>query len=180
MMTKMTENEALVLDQIKQMHYTDLEGMWESNAADMLMHKSALGKQLIDCIEGNVIDNVLDLLLKLMGLMFQLDHDYRRNIENFQATYVFTDFSGNFYTAVEFNNGKMKVTNQKVTNPTFKLIFRDTNALISVLFQGATDILNAMLNQEVDFEGNINYMSKFGYMALHPVLELTGKTAYAK
>lgn len=179
-MTKMTENETVVLNQIKQMHYTDLEEMWESNSADMLIHKSALGKQLLNCIEGNAIDNVLDILLKLMGLMFQLDHDYRRNIENFQATYVFTDFNDDFYTAVDFNNGKMKISNKKVSNPTFKLIFRDSNALISVLFQGATDILKAMLNQEVDFEGNINYMSKFGYMALHPVLELTGKTVYAK
>lgn len=179
-MNKMTENEAIALKEIQKLHYTDLEEMWETGAADLMMHKSALAKKLIDCIEGTAIDNVLDILLKLMGLMFRLDHDYRRNIENFQATYVFTDYNGDFYTAVYFDNGKMKVSNKTVSSPTFKLIFRDSNALISVLFQGATDILNAMLNQEVDFEGNINYMSKFGYMALHPVLELMGKTVYAK
>ena len=179
-MIKMTENEAFVLEELQKLHYTDLEKKWESNEADMAIHKSALGKRLLDCIEGNAIDNVLDILLKLMGLMFKLDQDYKRNIENFQATYVFTDYNGDFYTAVDFDNGKMKVSNKEVPKPTFKLIFRDNNALISVLFQGASDILKSMLNQEVDFEGNINYMSKFGYMALHPVLEFTGQTVYAE
>ena len=179
-MINMTENEVFVLEELQKLHYTDLEKKWESNEADMVIHKSALGKRLLDCIEGNAIDNVLDILLKLMGLMFKLDYDYKRNIENFQATYVFTDYTGDFYTVVDFDNGKMKVSNNEVPNPTFKLIFRDNKALISVLFQGASDILKAMLNQEVDFEGNINYMSKFGYMALHPILEFTGKTVYAE
>lgn len=179
-MIKLTENEAIVLKEVEGLHYTDLENMWQNGGVDMIMHKNVLVKRLLDCIEGNAIDNVLDVLLKLMRLMFLIDHDYRRNIENFQATYVFTDYNGDFYTAVDFNNGEMKIGNKKVSKPTFKLIFRDNNALISVLFRGATDILNAMLNQEVDFEGNINYMSKFGYMALHPVLELTEKTVYAK
>lgn len=179
-MIKMTEKEASVLKEIQKLPYLDWEKKLESSVADLGTHKNALCKQLLDCIEGNVIDNVLDTLLKLMGLMFQLDRDYRKNIENFQATYVFTNFNGDFYTAVEFNNGKMKISNKKVAEPTFKLIFRDNNALISVLLQGASDILKAMLNQEVDFEGNINYMSKFGYMALHPILELTGRAVYAK
>lgn len=179
-MTNMTESETRMLEELQKLDFADMEKMWENSAEDMLLHKSVLGKRLLDCIEGRVIDDVLDILLKLMGLMFYLDHDYRRNIENFQATYVFTDYNGDFYTAVDFDNGKLKVSKETVSKPTFKLIFRDSNALIKVLFQGASDILEAMLNQEVDFEGNINYMGKFGYMALHPVLELTGQTVYAK
>ena len=180
MMIEMTKNETLALEEIRKLSYADLEEKWKNGIVDMALHKSTLCKHLLECMEGAVIDNVLEMLLKLMGLMFWLDSDYRKNIENFQASYVFTDYDGDFYTAVHFDNGNMKVSSKKVSKPTFKLIFRDSNALINVLLRGASDILDAMLKQEVDFEGNINYMSKFGYMALHPILELTGKTVYAK
>lgn len=138
-----------------------------------------LEKNLLQCIDGRTTENLMDLLLELMGIVFRLDKNYRRNIENFNAVYVFTDQTGDFYAAAVFKDNKMTVTGKKIADPTFKLIFRDNAALIKLLFSGSPDILNAMLNQEVEFEGNINYMSKFGYMALHLVLGLTGGIVFA-
>lgn len=141
--------------------------------------RKAMEKKLLNCISGHTIENVLDILLELMGLVLRLDSHYRRNIEDFNAVYVFTDKAGDFYSVATFQNERLTVSNEKVENPTFTLIFKDDESLIKLLFSGAPDILNAMLNQEVDFEGNINYMSKFAYMALHLVLGLTGGIVFA-
>lgn len=142
--------------------------------------RSAMEKKLLNCIGGHTIENVLDILLTLMGLVLRLDSHYRKNIEGFNAVYVFTDKTGDFYSAAVFRDNKLTVTGKKVENPTFTLIFKDNRALIKLLFSGAPDILNAMLNQEVDFDGNINYMSKFAYMALHLMLGLTGGIVFAE
>lgn len=144
-----------------------------------LLVKNALEKKLLDSIEGKITENVIDILLRLMGIIFAVDKNYRKNIIGFNATYVFTDKSNNFYSAAVFNNGRLKVSDKKISDPTFTLIFRDNQSLVKLLFSGAPDILNAMLNQEVDFEGNVNYINKFAYMALHLVLELTGGQVFA-
>lgn len=142
-------------------------------------HKNILGDRLVNMIGGNEIEGLLEVLLELMSLTLILDKDFGRNIKNFNANMVFTDKAGDFYVVAQFQNGKLKVSNKKQENYAFKLAFKDEKALAAILFSGAPDILKAMLNQEVDFEGNINYMNKFAYMALHLVLSLTGKIVYA-
>lgn len=159
-------------------------GQLEALPLESLLEKyapvqKALEKKLLNCIGGHTIERVMDILLMLMGLVLRIDKDYRRNIENFNAVYVFTDKAGDFYSAAVFKDNRLTVTSKRVENPTFTLVFRDDQALVKLLFSGAPDILNAMLNQEVDFEGNINYMSKFAYMALHLVLGLTGGIVFA-
>lgn len=151
----------------------------ENLSAKYDLVRKAVEKKLLNCIGGHAIENIMDVLLTLMGLVLRLDKNYRRNIEGFNAVYVFTDKAGDFYSAAIFKDNKLTVTNNKVENPTFTLIFKDDESLIKLLFSGAPDILNAMLNQEVDFDGNINYMSKFAYMALHLVLGLTGGIVFA-
>lgn len=142
--------------------------------------RKVLEERLLNTIAGRVTENVMDLVLGMMSILFLLDREYRKNILNFEATYVFTDQKGSFYTAAVFHNGSLKVGNRKVNDPTFTLRFRDNEALIKMFFSGAPDILNATLNQEVDFQGNINYINKFAYMALHLLLEATGGQSFAE
>ncbi len=116
---------------------------------------------------GSPVDLFLNLLLQAMHAKFAVDAKYRKNIKNFTAQYVFKDRSAKICQTVYFAGGKMKVVSGKEPeNPTFTLIFRDGKALLALLFSPAPDVLNALLNQEVDFIGNINYLNKFAYMAL--------------
>jgi len=39
-------------------------------------------------------------------------------------------------------------------------------------------VLDAMLNQEVDFDGNLNYINKFAYMAMRLKLMAMGKVKW--
>lgn len=142
--------------------------------------KGGLEKELLDAVEGRITENVLDIVLNLMRLLFVLDRDFRKNIRGFEATYVFTDQEGGFYVTAKFYNGRMIVGNKKEEAPSFTLRFRDNEALIKLLFSGSADILNAVLNQMVDFQGNVNYICKFGYMALHILLQITGGQGFAE
>jgi hypothetical protein len=128
--------------------------------------KNAL-KAMLECLEEQAADDFLDILLKVMSLTFFIDKNFRQNIKDFSARYVFEDKSGKVYVAAIFNNNKLKVSNKKIEEPTFTLIFRDGNSLIKFLISPSPDILNAILNQEIDFFGNLNYINKFAYLAMH-------------
>jgi hypothetical protein len=135
----------------------------------LFFRKSRLKKVLRDltaCLEERAAEDFLEILLKVMSLAFFVDKDFRENIEDFSARYVFKDKQGGVYAAALFGGNKLKVTGKKIEEPTFTLIFRDGNSLIKFLLSPAPDILNALLNQEIDFFGNINYINKFAYLAM--------------
>ncbi|PYG86884.1 hypothetical protein LY28_02708 [Ruminiclostridium sufflavum DSM 19573] len=132
-------------------------------------------EELEKLIQSGIADGFLELLLSLMSLMLLIDKEYSKNIENFNAKYVFTNQSGDMYVAAEFEDNILKVSEKKLQNPTFTLIFKDERSLFKFLLSGAPDVLNALLNQEIDFIGNINYIGKFGFMSMHLLLLATGR-----
>jgi hypothetical protein len=134
-----------------------------------------LEKAFLDCIESGLVDEFLYLMLKLMSLILLLDKDYRRNIKDFNASYQFTDKSGEICVGAVFRRNRLKVTEKKLKKPIATLIFKDGASLINFLLFGSGNILNAMLNQEIDFSGNINYINKFAFMALHLLLSIKGE-----
>lgn len=131
--------------------------------------------KLLLCIEEGASDIFLKVLLNLMSLVICLDPSFRSNIKNFEAKYVFKDKPSMVYIVADFKNNKLKIRKKRVENPELTLIFKDGESLFKLLLSDAPDILNAVLNQEVDFCGNINYLNKFAYMAMHLKLIATGK-----
>jgi hypothetical protein len=121
--------------------------------------------KLRGCVAGKMTDNFLQLLLKAMSLMFCINPDYRRNIDGFEAKYVFADRNTHIYVVAIFRKNKLIVRKRPVLSHTFRLVFKDGASLIELLFAKSFNILDAVLRQEIDFEGNINYISKFAYMA---------------
>ena len=128
------------------------------------------GKRLVahgvQTLPRTPVDMLLGLLLRAMHAKFALDSEYRKNIKNFTADYVFTDKAAKICQVAHFANGKMRVDSKVPKNPTFTLTFSNGKALLALLFSPAPDVLDAVLNQKVDFVGNINYLNKFAYMAL--------------
>ena len=55
------------------------------------------------------------------------------------------------------------------------MIFKDSKSLMNYLLAMDRDILRLILNNEVVLRGNVNYVLKFGYMANHLQLALTGR-----
>ena len=113
-------------------------------------------------ITARVTEDFLELLLKGMDLSFCLSKGYRRNIEGFKATYLFRTRHDEVVTAATFDGGNMRVHEKDVGRPDVRVTFKDPEALRSFLLSADHDIINSVLENKVEVEGNINYIYKFG------------------
>lgn len=129
-------------------------------------------KKVIDNIGTELMDDFLELLLEMMRLVFYLNiKHYRENIKGFKATYNFMSEDGRIAAAAVFAKNKMKMKKKKVpdNDPNLKvtITFKDGKALWEFLMSGTPDVFNSLLKRELDYEGNLNYLLKFAYLALH-------------
>lgn len=124
-----------------------------------------LSRPLADQLCGKITDDFLELLLRGMELAFCVSKDYRKNIEGFQATYAFQTADGRVGCSAVFHDGDMDI-DSKVRLPYNALVsFKDAQALWRFLLAENQDVLDSILANEVDVDGNLNYIYKFGYMA---------------
>lgn len=124
-------------------------------------------EKLTEVLGSEFTEEMLELLLTGMGLVFRLSHQFRRNIRDFTGRYVFRSMDGSFKVSAEFKNEKMKVRRGEIENPHITIFFKNPHALLNFIFSPKPDILNAMLKQEVVLDGNLNYLYKFAYLANH-------------
>jgi hypothetical protein len=140
------------------------------NCVNRLMFRQTRANRYFEefrlCIEGKAGNKFLFILLNLMSLVLLVDPKFRMNVKGFNGKYVFKDKSNNMYIAAEFKNNLIKVRKKRVENYNVMLDFKDGRALFKLLLSESPDILDAVLNQEVEFSGNINYLNKFAYMAM--------------
>jgi hypothetical protein len=103
-----------------------------------------------------------------MELAFILFKDFRKNnIENFRGQYVFRFGTADNFMAksTTFADGNMQVHETSVEDWDAMITFKDGAALRRFLFSRNQDILNSILKNEVETDGNMNYIAKFAFMA---------------
>ena len=132
-------------------------------------------RQFLRCLESEVAEEFLELLLKLMRLVFKIDKDFRRNIDGFTGRYQFRSVDNLITISARFTGKELKVKEGVISDPDITVIFKDGRSLMNYLLATDRDILRFVLNNEVVVKGNVNYILKFGYMANHLQLALTGK-----
>ncbi|MEE9543643.1 MAG: hypothetical protein V3V95_07660 [Thermodesulfobacteriota bacterium] len=134
-----------------------------------------------DCLTGDASDLFLDTLLKFMALAFKPNaiadvifpglKDFRRNISGFEGSYLFISKDEKICGAAVFEGGKMtaikKVPKSERTIDYWDIIvkFRSSEAFRTFLFSRDQDILNLILTNDVEVEGNLNYLFRFGYFS---------------
>lgn len=122
-------------------------------------------KKLIQEIQEITTDKFLELLLRAMDLSFCLSRSYRKNIKNFKGRYVFRTADNVVAAAIIFTNANMKVHDKEIDKWNVRITFKDAPALQAFLFSKNQDILDSILKNEVEVDGNLNYIHKFGFMA---------------
>lgn len=122
-------------------------------------------KSLKEEILGKATDEFLEMLLKGMDIAFFISGSYRKNIEGFRGRYLFRTADGTVAAAVIFKDGDMEVKDDAIDDWDVMVTFENHAALRSFLFSRDQDILNSILSNEVEVEGNLNYIYKFGFMA---------------
>jgi len=131
--------------------------------------------RFLQCLQSEAAEEFLELLLKLMSLAFKLDADFRQNIKGFTGRYQFRSLDNSVTIAAIFTGKGLKVKERLIPNADVSVIFKDSKSLMNYLLATDRDILRLMLNNEVVLNGNVNYIFKFGYMANHLQLALTGR-----
>jgi len=124
--------------------------------------------RLINELEDIMTEEFLAILLYGMDLAFILFEDFRENnIENFRGQYVFRFKSADNFMAksATFADGNMQVHETSVEDWDAMITFKDGAALRRFLFSRDQDILNSILKNEVETDGNMNYIAKFAFMS---------------
>jgi len=131
-------------------------------------------RRFLKSLKSEAAEKFLKLLLKLMSLTFKLDKDFRRNIDGFKGRYQFRTVDNSVTIAAIFTGKGLKVNEKLIPDPDVSVVFKDRRSLMNYLLATDRDILKLVLNNEVVLKGNMNYILKFGYMANHIQLSLTG------
>ncbi len=122
-------------------------------------------KRLIEELYGKVTDKFLEFLLGGMDLAFCLSKGYRKNIKDFEGRYLFRTADNLVAAAATFRDGDMKVHKAAIDDWDICITFKDTAALNAFIFSRDQDILDSLLKNDVQLDGNLNYIYKFGFMA---------------
>jgi hypothetical protein len=118
-------------------------------------------------------DPFLEVLLHVMRLALLVRPEYRKNIEGdpqrnikpFRGRYVFRNRNGDIAASAVFKRGRMRVRSRSIKNADVTVIFKDGETLAKFLFDRNPDVFDAILDQKIRTEGNVNYLFKFLYMA---------------
>jgi len=151
--------------------------MWD-NLLNMILMRSrraqSAAQKFMEMLQSEEAEEFLEVLLKLMGLVFCLDKDYQRNLQNFDGRYLFRSQDRQITVAAVFKDNRLKVTEEEIGDTHMTVIFRNAKALMGFLLSPKPDILGSMLRQDISIDGNLNYLYKFAYMAKHLQLKVTG------
>jgi hypothetical protein len=143
-----------------------LDKIWKFILLRVTRAEKAIEK-ITNSLGPKFTEEMLEVLLEGMSIMFCISREFRKNIENFEGRYVFKSINGDFAVSATFKNGRMKARRGVVDNPNITVNFKNSHALLNFLFSPKPDVLGAMLNQDVVLDGNLNYLYKFAYMANH-------------
>ena len=134
-----------------------------------------LMKKWLKSMESEFAEEFLEVLLNLMSLMFLVNlNGFRRNIEGFNGRYLFKSRDNEITISAVFKNNKMKVSERLIDNADITVDFKDGKALLNYILSPKPDILGSILRQDVTFNGNLNYLYKFAYMAKRLQLMTSG------
>ena len=121
-------------------------------------------------VEEICTDWFLRIFLWVFGLSFRLFADLRKNIEDFEAIYVFKTPKGSVEESAIFKrdeNGHPRMTrgDGKAKNPNVTIVFKNVKVFKLYLYSLADqDILELILDNDVELDGNWNYVCKFLFM----------------
>lgn len=122
-------------------------------------------RRAIERIRAKATDELLETLLLAMDLCFSLDASYRAsNLRHFSGRYVFVSSDGAADATVWFEQERMGRSSRAEPDFTVRVRFKDAAALRRFLFADSPDVLDALLANDVELDGNLNYIYKFGYM----------------
>ena len=122
-------------------------------------------RRLVDQIGGRATNDLLVLLLRGMATAFLLSRAFRDNIRGFAGKYVFMTEDGAVGATARFDGKRMHVDDAPAADWTVRVRFKNAAGLRRFLFGKNQDILDSILANDVETDGNVSYIFKFGFLA---------------
>jgi hypothetical protein len=116
-------------------------------------------------LESTLTDKAVELLFYAMDVAFLLLASYRRNLRGFTASYVLRTADNKVAASALFANQRMSVRRDAIPSPSVTITFKTAQALRQFLSSKEPDILDSLLTNSVEVEGNLNYVYKLCFMA---------------
>jgi hypothetical protein len=132
-------------------------------------------KKLQACLESDVAEPFLTVLLDAMAVAMLVDAKCRASIHGFEGRYVFKTPDKKVGATAVFGGNHMSVSHQAIDRPepNVTVTFRNPKALMELLLSRTPDLIGAMLKQDVNVDGNLNYLYRFAFLARHLQLMAT-------
>ncbi len=108
--------------------------------------------------------------LKLLGLLFKISGNIRKEINNpdtgfiFNARYQFKTRDNTVNVFVVFADGKMKSGFGTIDNPDVTIFYKNKETLARIYSKSPEESLDYLLTNEMSYTGNIAYLTKFSYL----------------
>ena len=122
-------------------------------------------RALLTEVEGVATDKVVELLLVAMDLAFAILPGYRNNLRGFRGRYVLRTADGRVDASALFSPGALSIRTTAVADPDVTITFKSPAAFRRFLSSKEKDILDSLLANEVEVDGNLNLVYKLGFMA---------------
>ena len=124
-------------------------------------------KQFKQYMDGESVETSPEILFRLMGLLFQLDPDFRKNLQGFTGRYQFKSEDNKVAVLATFDDEQITVEEALSPEADIVIIFKDSRSIISSFFSPRKDILKTLHDNEVALHGNLNYVYKLGFLTDH-------------
>jgi hypothetical protein len=123
-----------------------------------------LACRIAPAVSPESMGEIIEALFKGLGLLISIHPVLQEDVQTLQAAYLLTTADGRMTVTAEFANGRLwaKRTNSRPVNVT--LIFKDASTILRLLTSPKPDLLNAMLKQQIAFDGNLNYLLKLAHL----------------
>lgn len=136
--------------------------------ADKMLERTRAA--FIKRMNSNNMDKLLELGLIAMKWLFVLSPEYRENIKGFNGKIAFTTVDGKLGATAVFGNGiffpVMKVKRTALPNANVTLTFSDGHSMASFITEPSPDIISGLLDNKLNFKGNVNYILRFVYLTM--------------
>jgi len=124
---------------------------------------------LRDYLEAKLMDAFLDGLMEGMEIAFSpvgsvILPGFKDNIKGYNARYLFTA-GPKVATSAIFSNGGLDVQGKAISDWDTRVSFSTPAALRQFLLSKDQDILDSILKNEVEVDGNLAMIYKFGYIS---------------
>ena len=139
-------------------------------------------RRFLERLKEEAAEEFLEGLLQLLKISSHVDGYLRRSMKDFNGRIEFKSKNNEIRVLADFKNGcldERELDPEEELRPPAhaSIVFKDAAAVKNFLLpkgglKGRRDVLRSLLKNEVNLEGNFNYIYRFGFLATHLQLQL--------